>query len=148
MRTRRVASVVIVLFVIVGVAGCTTNRVAQVDPDARAAIGDAATASYSGQPQRSEKVQVAVVDHPDSNQIELINLTPNAILSPTVWVNGAYVRRLPTLAPQGTATVKYAGLLQAGQPANDFASSKQPLVKVEIQTSEGLFTVLGPAIKR
>jgi hypothetical protein len=148
MISRRLRSLVLAVGSAVALTGCTTNRVAQVDPEARAAIGEAATASYTGQPQRSDRLQVAAVDHPNSKEIELINLTPNAVPSPSVWVNGAYVRRLPTIPPQGTATVKYAGLLQAGQPANDFAIARQTVTKVELQTGEGLFTVLGPAIKR
>jgi hypothetical protein len=176
--------------------GCTANRVSDVDPEAREAIGYAATARYtpaagpaaapapavqaapvsSATPasatispsaggttvtvtpvapaatasaaQPANRPQVAAVDYPSLKELEILNLTPVALTTPALWVNAAYVRKLPTIPPQGSVRVKYAGLLQAGQPANDFAASAQPVTKVELQTDQGLVPVLGPALKR
>jgi hypothetical protein len=128
---------------------CTTRNVAQVDPEAREAIGYAATARYTeGGVQRSDRAQVAAVDYPKLKELEILNLRETALTSPTLWVNGAYVRRLPTIAPKGAAKVKYGALLQAGQPGVDFAAADQPVTKVELQTDQGMVTVQGPAIKR
>jgi hypothetical protein len=129
--------------------GCTADRPSQVEPDTRAAIGYAATARYPTTPaQRSDQTVAAVVNYPSTKQIEILNLSQNAIPTPSVWVNGAYVRRIQTIPPQGTVTLRYANLLQAGQAQNDFSMMQQPVTKVEIETNNGFYTVLGPAVKR
>ena len=136
----------VVVMIVVVVAGCATKRVSGVDPEARQQIGYAATATYPGNPyQRPDKVNAsAAVDHEDE-EIQIYNLSDNAIVSPKVWVNGAYVRQLPTIGPRAAATVEYRGLLQAGEPSMDFKRAGQAVSKVEIQTADGLFTVQGPS---
>jgi hypothetical protein len=129
--------------------GCTADRPSQVEPDTRAAIGYAATAHYPSTPaQRSDQVLAAAVNYPSTKQIEILNLTQNAIPTPSVWVNGVYVRRIETIPPQGSVTLRYANLLQAGQAQNDFSMMQQPVTKVEMETSSGFYQVLGPAVKR
>jgi hypothetical protein len=130
-------------------SGCAADRPSQVDPDTRAAIGYAANAHYpSSQPQRSDKYVAGAVNYPSMKELEIINFSPNALASATVWVNGAYVRRAGTIAPYGAVRLNYANLLQAGQPSNDFSMYQQPVTKVEMETPDGFFTVLGPAVKR
>jgi hypothetical protein len=130
------------------IVGCATKRVSSVDPDARARIGYAATAHYPGNPQAATtSVMAAAIDHPRDEQIEIINLSDNAIPSPTIWVNGAYLRQLTTLPPRGDVIIAYDGLLQGGNTASDFKRAQQPVTKVELQTGGALYTVLGPAVK-
>ena len=81
-------------------------------------------------------------------ELEIINFSPNAIPSATVWVNGAYVRRIGTISPYGSARINYANLLVAGQPSVDFSATQQPVTKVELETPDGFYPVLGPAVKR
>ena len=137
------------LVVLTCVFGCSTSKLSRVDPEARARIGYAATARYPGNAKlATDRVQVAVLADPDDNELKLLNLSDNAITTPTLWVNGAYVRQIPTLPPRGTHTVPYETLLQAGNTANDFDRANQAVVKAELETGEGLFTVLGPAIEQ
>src|SRR5207253_66524 len=97
---------------------------------------------YPGYAQnRPDKVQAAAVVDRDKQEIQILNLSDNAIASPTVWVNGAYVRRVPTIQPRGSTVIKFEGLLQAGQTSMDFKRADQPVTKVEIQTADGLFAV-------
>jgi hypothetical protein len=124
-------------------AGGTTVVVAPAAPGTATPTGTAALAAQS-----SNRAQVAAVDYPRLKELEILNLTPLALTTPSLWVNAAYVRKLPTIPPQGSVKVKYAGLLQAGQPANDFAASGQLVTKVELQTDQGMIAALGPAIKR
>jgi len=87
------------------------------------------------------------VDDRENDEIQILNLSDNAIPDPTIWVNGTYVRRVPTIAPRGSSTIGYSGLLQAGQTAMDFKRANQPVTKVELQTADGLFQVQGPSRK-
>ena len=129
--------------------GCNTTRVSHVDPDARARIGYAATAQYPANPKAATaSVLAAAVDHPRDKQIEVLNLSDNAVTTPTVWVNGAYLRQLATLPPRGAVSIRYSELLQAGQTANDFERAAQTVTKVELQSGGSLYSVLGPAVKR
>jgi len=130
-------------------AGCEAQRVSNVDPNARAAIGYAATAHYPGNAMNSTaNVLVGALDRPGEKRIELLNLSDNAVPDAKVWVNGAYVRQIGTLPPRGTTSVDYSGMLQAGQTAMDFARAEQAVTKVEIETGNVLYRVLGPAVKR
>ena len=141
---RRIVAVLVCLTLI----GCAVKRVSQVDPTARDAIAYAATARYPGNPQwRTDKVQAAAVVDTDAEQVQVFNLSDNAIASPTVWVNGTFLRRVPTIAPRGSVTIGYGALLQAGDPAMDFKRARQPVTKVELQTADGLYTVQGPSRK-
>jgi hypothetical protein len=137
--------VVITLFALL-VTGCAVNRVAQVDPNTRETIGYAATAHYPGNPQwRPDKVQAAAVDDHKNEQLQVLNLSDNAIPTPTIWVNGQFVRRVETIGPRGSTTISYPGLLAAGNTAMDFHRAGQRVSKVEIQTADGLFQCQGPS---
>lgn len=129
--------------------GCATKRVANVDPDARAAIGFAATARYPGNAMNSTaNVLLAALDYPNQHKLDVLNLSDSAVPDPSLWINGAYVRKLPTIPPRGTVTINYSGVLQAGQTANDFERAGQTVTQVEIQANNGLYRVLGPAVRR
>jgi hypothetical protein len=137
------------MILLTSAVGCSTGEVYRVDPDARARIGYAATKSYPGNAKAAtQRVMTAALAQPRDNQLRILNLSDNAITTPTVWVNGAYLRQIPTLAPRGSQTVPYETLLQAGNTANDFERANQSVVKVELETGEGLFTVLGPSIEQ
>ena len=135
-----------VVMICVVVAGCAASRVSSVEPETRENIGYAATAHYPGYPQqRTDKVHASAAVDQEDEEIQIFNLSDNAIPTPTIWVNGVFVRRLPTIGPRSSATVTFPGLLQAGQPEMDFKRSGQSVSKVEIQTADGLFAVQGPS---
>ena len=127
--------------------GCETSQIARVGDEPREAITYAATAKYPGEAQlsRSSDIKVAAIDNPNMDQLELLNLTDNSIPASTLWVNGAFVRRIPTIPPRGTLVVKYAELLEAGRGTQDLKSVNQQARKVELQTQQGLIAVQGPS---
>ena len=61
-------------------AGCAQKR-QEVRRDATVA----ALAKYPGNPQKSDRVQVAAVDHRGDKRIELLNVGDSPVDSPTVW---------------------------------------------------------------
>lgn len=127
---------------LVTAAGCAQHR-EEVRRDATVA----ALAKYPGNPQKSDRVQVAAVDHRGDKRLELLNLGDNPVESPTVWVNKTYVNKAPTIPTRGSITVKYVDLIQQGQGVQDLATTNQPVQTVEIQTADGLYTAMGPARK-
>jgi hypothetical protein len=128
-------------------AGCETNKVTEVGPEARQAITAAATAKYPGEAIKSEDVQLAAINYPEKHMIEVHNLGTQSITSPTVWVNGTFMSRVDSIPPKSFVAVKYGELLEAGPAANDLRRLKEPVAKVEIQTDKGLFSVQGPTVK-
>ena len=120
--------------------GCAANEM-----ETRRDVTRAALASYPGGAQESRDVRVSAVDDPGRKRIELYNLTDRTVTAPTVWVNGTYLTRMEGLPPRGSATVRYADLIESGRGVNDLASSGNSVRKVELQTGDGLFTVLGPS---
>src|SRR4051812_1141357 len=133
---------------LITLAGCSTDRVAQVGSEPRAAISEAALASYPQQPAvASDRVQAAAVDRPDQKEIEIFNLSDQSIPPGRVWVNGGFLAQSPNIAPRGSTIIKYSDLLEAGHAVNDLKQLQQPVRKVELQTREGLFKIQGPAMK-
>ena len=131
-----------------GLGGCSTDRVSQVGQEPRAAISDAALASYPQAPAASsDRVQAAAVDHPDLKEVEIFNLADQSIPAARVWVNGNFLAQINSIPPRGSVIVKYSNLLEAGRAVNDLKQLQQPVRKVELQTREGLFKVQGPAMK-
>ena len=136
--------------VILGLTGCEsqTDKVSGVGPEARQAISQAAVARYPGNPTISRNMQVAAVNYPQKNLLEIHNLGNQSIPSSVVWVNGTFMTRIDGIAPKGVHTIKHGELLEAGPATNDLKTLNQPVAKVEIQTDRGLYSVQGPSIKR
>ena len=131
--------------------GCQVGNVDQVGQQPRDAITYAARAKYPGNPTampEMPRVQAAAVDYRGLNEIEILNLSDNAIPASTVWVNGSYLTRIDTIPPKGTTVVKYGQLLEAGAGTQDLKMAKQSPSKVELQTADGLTPIQGPAVKR
>ena len=122
--------------------GCAANEMEE-----RRRVTQAARAEYPGNARMSKEVQVVAYDHPDDKKLELSNLGDRSVPGPTVWVNGAYLHRVESIGPRQSVTVDYDDLLEAGPGVTDFADSKHPVRKVEVQTPDGLFTALGPTRK-
>jgi hypothetical protein len=134
--------VVLLVATLVLVTGCAQQR-----QDVRRQATAAALASYPGNPQKSERVQVAAVDYRKDGRIELFNLGDNPVTSPTVWVNKTYVSKAATIPPRGSVSVRYAELIQQGEGVQDLTTTKQPVTTVELETADGLYSALGPARK-
>ena len=126
---------------------CETGEIRRVGDEPREAISHAATASYRGGAVPSNTYQMAAVDDPGEKRVILYNLTDNSVPAATVWVNGAFVRQIPSIAPRGSAEVSYSELLEAGAGTRDLRALEQPVRKVEIEIADRLYTVQGPANK-
>lgn len=63
-------------------------------------------------------------------------------------MNGAFVTQIDSIPPKGSVTIRHAELLEAGPGTGDVKKLDQPVNRVELQTSDGLFSVVGPAQKQ
>ena len=134
--------------IVAGVAGCETQNPSNVAPQARHDITFAATARYPGNAITApDRVQATAVVNDKMDRLEIYNPSDRAIPPSTLWVNGLFVHQLATIPPKGMAAVDKDALLQAGPTATSLTDSKQMITKVELQTSDGLYTVQGPAMK-
>jgi hypothetical protein len=122
--------------------GCANKQVATREQATHAALS-----TYPGNPQRSDEVQLAAIDHPKDKRIDIVNLTDRAVATPTVWVNQSYVHKAATIKPRGQVTVKYSELIEQGQGVRDLDMANVDVKTVEVQTSAGLFAVMGPSRK-
>ena len=147
MRNRPLLATVAALAI---AAGCEskTDKVSGVGPEARQAISAAAVARYPGNPMVSRDMQLTAVNYPDKNFLEIHNPGNVSVPESTVWVNGTFLTTIPGIPPKGFVTVQHGALLEAGPATSDLRALNQPVAKVEIQTSRGLFSVQGPTIKR
>lgn len=133
---------------IVAGVGCETQNPSNVAPQARHDITFAATAHYPGNAINApDRVQATAVVNDKMDRLEIYNPSDRAIPPATLWVNGLFVHQLATIPPKGMAAVDKDELLQAGPSAMSLTDSKQAITKVELQTSDGLYTVQGPAMK-
>ena len=146
MRTHSLLAAAV--FIIIA-AGCEskTDKVAAVGPEARQAISEAAVARYPGNAMVSRDMQLTAINYRDKKYIEIHNPGNTSVPASTVWVNGTFMTTIDGIPPKGFATIQHGALLEAGPATNDLKSLNQPVAKVEIQTSRGLFSVQGPTIK-
>jgi hypothetical protein len=127
--------------------GCQAGKVTDVAPEAKESIAYAATAKYPGTAQRSDRIQAVALDDPTAREVTVYNLKAEAIPATALWVNGVYVRQTGTIPARGKVTARYGAFLEASNPATDFAKARQAVQRVELQTADGLYTVLGPGLR-
>lgn len=142
MSCKSYLSMVVVVALAGSCAGCG-NRAVETRQQATAA----ALATYPGNPQQSDEIQLAAIDHAKDKEVEILNLTDRSIQSPTIWVNGNFLNRTKTIPPRGQVSVKYSQLIEQGGGVRDLDMVNVPVKTVEVQTAQGLFTVLGPSRK-
>ena len=126
-------------------AGCATGEVSRVRDQPRAEISYAATATYPGEPETSEDLILTAVDDPRRRELTLYNPTDRSVPAGTVWINGHFLHRIHGIGPRGGTTIDYRNFLEAGDGVMDFRRVQQSVQRVDYETSEGLFTVQGPA---
>jgi len=122
--------------------GCGNKAV-----EARRQATVAALASYPGNPQQSDEVRLAAVDRTKDKKIDILNLADRSVQSPTVWVNQTFLAKTESIPPRGQVTVEYSDLIEQGAGVRDLDMANVPVKTVEVQTAEGLFTVMGPSRK-
>jgi hypothetical protein len=128
-------------------AGCSTQDVGQVGQVPRQEITYAATAKYPGNPQASGPLHAVVLDSPGAKELDIYNLSNNAMPQSAIWVNGAFVHLIPSIPPKGHVTISYNRFLQSGPGTADLSQVDQAVTEVDAQTSGGLYKLEGPTQK-
>jgi hypothetical protein len=154
----RQAVAVILMAVLFGCAGGNRNRsstpttsastsAAAVTPPAEA-MTDTQLAAHAGNAQfpntrPSDDRRLAAVVSRDHKTIKIYNFESNPIRAVNVWVNGSYVQPINGIAAQSKAVIRtdklYNGL------GNTFASRSEEVARVQIETHDGVYNVMGPA---
>jgi hypothetical protein len=124
--------------------GCQTQSVAQVGSQPREAITFAALAKYPGNAQTSDRARTVAITDPDAKSLTVYNLGDQSIPATALWVNGTFVKQISAIPPKSHVTAKYVELLEKGPGVKSMSESAQVPARVEIQTSDGLYTVQGP----
>jgi hypothetical protein len=133
------------IWAVVVAAGAIASGCAEQRMEARRDVKIAALAKYPGSAKKSDSV--VAVDYPGQKKLELLNTGNTPIPSPIVWVNQTFLYRADTIPARGSVTVKYVELIEQGQGVQDLAANGGPANVVEVQTSDGLWTCLGPVRK-
>ena len=118
-----------------------------IDPPAEA-MTDTQLAAYAGnakfpttQPQANN--QVAAIVSGDRKTIKIYNFSNQPLRAVNLWINGAYVEPIQGIPAHGRAIVRtdklYNGL------GDTFAKRSEEVTRVQLETREGLYTLLGPA---
>lgn len=123
-------------------AGCGNKAIATREQATAAAL-----ARYPGNPQQSEEIRLASIDHADDKKVEVANLTDRAIPTPMIWVNQTFVNKSRTIPPRGQVIVKYSELLEQGSGVRDLDMANVPVKTVEVQVGDELYTATGPSRK-
>ena len=152
----RQAVAVILMAVLFGCAGGNRNRnsTATADPSAGTmtppaeAMSDTQLAAHAGNakfptsdPTDARRID-AVVSR-DRKTIKLYNFESSPIRAVNVWVNGSYVQPINGIAAQSKAVIRTDKLFNG--LGNTFASRSEEVARVQLETQDGLYNVMGPA---
>ena len=137
--------------------GCAGGRPAEsrsstgtangMDPPAEA-MSDTQLAAYAGNakfPQsrpRDDWKVVAIVSK-DRRTIKIYNFEGQPLRTVNLWVNGAYVQPLQGVPAQGRAIVRTDKLFNG--LGDTFAKRSEEVARVQLETRDGLYNLLGPA---
>jgi hypothetical protein len=128
-------------------SGSASKSGSEMDPPAEA-MSDTQLAAYAGhakfpttQAQNNDKI--AAIVSGDRKTIKIYNFENQPLRAVNLWVNGAYVQPIQGVPAQGRAIVRtdklYNGL------GDTFAKRSEEVTRVQIETRDGIFNVLGPA---
>ena len=87
--------------------------------------------------------RIAAVVSRDRRTIKLYNFESNPVRAVNVWVNGSYVQPINGIAGQSKAVIRTDKLFNG--LGNTFASRNEEVARVQLETPDGLFNVMGPA---
>jgi hypothetical protein len=153
----RQAAAVILMAVLFGCAGGNRSRsttasnsatsTGSVTPPAEA-MSDTQLAAHAGNAKfptsrATDDHRVAAIVSHDRKIIKLYNFESSPIRAVNVWVNGSYVQPINGIAGQSKAVIRtdklYNGL------GNTFASRNEEVARVQLETQDGVYNVMGPA---
>ena len=130
-----------------GSASMTNASGGSVTPPAEA-MSDTQLAAHAGNAKfptarATDERRIAAIVSRDRRSIKIYNFESNPIRAVNVWVNGSYVQPINGIAGQSKAVIRtdklYNGL------GNTFASRNEEVARVQLETQDGLYNVMGPA---
>ena len=131
-------------------AGCSTSASVQNpfkgDDTQKTQLAAFAAQSQFPSKQPSDDLRVAALINKDNGSIKIINTTQQAINDAKLWVNGSFVTHIDTIPAKGVLTVKRENLYdQKGIP---FSKANIGISKVQLETSDKLYNLEGPAFEQ
>lgn len=153
----RHAMAVMLMAVLFGCAGGNRNRSSTASSSAGSAgsmtppaqaMSDTQLAAHAGnakfpESRPSDDRRIAAVVSRDRQTIKLYNFESNPIRAVNVWVNGSYVQPINGIAGQSKSTIRtdklYNGL------GNTLSSRNEEVARVQLETPDGFYNVMGPA---
>ncbi len=135
-----------VAVVAIALAGCTSN-VQTNNPgpsdDAHLAAFAANTNYPTTQPQIDQsKLTVGALIPPNSDSIQIVNYSDQAVNPSNVWINGAYVQHVETIPPHGVIALKKSDFYS--KSGDVLTSSGVTINQVQIEVDGQLYNALGP----
>jgi len=131
---------------VVVLAGCSSdpsfhNPFSGRDDASRAKLAAyAAQARYPDTEPRSDLSGGAIVSsHNDT--VRIVNFSDRALVEPDIWVNGSFVQRAGTVPARGIVTMARSGFYNN---RGDVLSSIGNIQRIDIQTHDGFWRLLGP----
>ena len=131
-----------------GLAGCQMDNSdsARLSTQARTVPELAAYAASHPYPTSlpaSEQVHAAAIVNRADSTIKIYNFGNRPIRDSRVWVNKSYVQHINGVSPNSSAVIRmnelYNGLGQT------FTALNSPVSLVQVESEDGLYTLLGPA---
>ena len=118
-----------------------------MDPPAQA-MSDTQLAAYAGNAkfpnaQARNDWKVAAIVSGDRRTIKIYNFEGQPLRTVNLWVNGAYVQPLQGIPAQGRAIVRTDKLFNG--LGDTFAKRSEEVARVQVETRDGLYNLLGPA---
>lgn len=147
----------VAVFVATLAAGCAGGRPASragsgsgggdMDPPAEA-MSDTQLAAYAGNAkfpnlQAKTDAQVAAIVSADRRTIKIYNFENQPLRAVNLWVNGAYVQPIQGIPAHGRTIVRTDKLFNG--LGDTFAKRSEEVSRVQLETRDGLYTLLGPA---
>jgi hypothetical protein len=118
-----------------------------MDPPAEA-MSDTQLAAYAGNAkfpnlQAKTDAQVAAIVSADRRTIKIYNFENQPLRAVNLWVNGAYVQPIQGIPAHGRTIVRTDKLFNG--LGDTFAKRSEEVSRVQLETRDGLYTLLGPA---
>ena len=152
---RHALAVLTVGMLVVGCAGgagrnrrqAASNETPVMEPPAQAMTDEQLAAHAGGADFPNERPtdgrRIAAIVTKDRRTIKLYNFENEPVRAVNVWINGAYVQPLRTIPAHSKAPIRTDKLFN--KDGYRFSERGEEVTRVQIETQEGLFNVMGPS---
>ena len=126
--------------------GCSSSLNLDPTGDKQEATQMAAFAATARHPTTAPSSDWQVASMISGNTLKIINYTNNTVTDAVAWINGVYVAKIGTIAPNATVTTPFAHFYDVtGDVLN---TDKTPVKDVVIESGNGVHTLLGPSVEQ